>query len=60
MSLVFTFKQAFEIQIHRSKEAWLLPSREALISLFEFFKQKVWGKIRIYKLLVLFHYPLQI
>lgn len=44
MTLDLTFKQIFEIHKHRSsKEAWLLPRRDALISLLKFFKRKVWG-----------------
>lgn len=42
LTLDFTFKPAFEIQIYRSsKEARPLPTREALTSHFEFFKGKM-------------------
>jgi len=37
MTLDLTFKQIFEIHKHRSsKEAWLLPRRDGLISLLKF------------------------
>ena len=57
MSLDFIFKQASEIEVHVfSKEAWVLPTRKALIFLLEFLKKRS-GKTRMYKL-VLFQYPL--
>lgn len=59
MTLYFTFKQAFEIQIYRSpKEGQLLLTRKALISFFEYFKEKVGENKNI--LVSLFWYPVQI